>query len=46
MVLFINFPLFPGTGSEDENGIGNIFNAPIQSNTNGDDFIRILEKKY
>ncbi len=39
------FPLFPGTGSEDENGIGNIFNAPIQANTNGDDFIRILEKK-
>tara|TARA_B100000965_G_C19594394_1_gene759469 strand:- start:1180 stop:2121 length:942 start_codon:yes stop_codon:yes gene_type:complete len=39
------FPLFPGTGSEDEIGIGNIFNAPIQSNTSGDDFIKILENK-
>ena len=24
------FPLFPGTGSEDENGVGNIFNAPLK----------------
>ena len=22
-------PLFPGTGTEEETGIGNIFNAPI-----------------
>ena len=39
------FPLFPGTGSEEETGIGNIFNAPIVAGTNGKDFIKILENK-
>ena len=39
------FPLFPGTGSEEEKGAGNIFNAPIKSGTNGKDFIKIFEKK-
>ena len=38
-------PLFPGTGSENENGVGNIFNAPIQSGTNSDDFLNIFEGK-
>ena len=28
------FPLFPGTGSEEEVGAGNIFNAPIPAGTN------------
>ena len=39
------FPLFPGTGSEQEKGIGNIFNAPILAGTDGKDFIKILENK-
>ena len=39
------FPLFPGTGSEDETGVGNIFNAPIKSGTKGIDFIKIFEDK-
>ncbi len=39
-------PLFPGTGSEQEIGTGNIFNAPIVAGTNGKDFINIFEKKF
>jgi len=39
------YPLFPGTGSEKETGVGNIFNAPIKSGTNGEDFIKIFESK-
>jgi len=38
-------PLFPGTGSENETGIGNIFNAPIQSGTNSQEFLDIFEEK-
>jgi len=38
-------PLFPGTGLSAETGAGNIFNAPIDSNTNGDDFLNILKSK-
>ena len=38
-------PLFPGTGSEDETGVGNIFNAPIQSGTKGTEFLEIFESK-
>ena len=39
------FPLFPGTGSENETGVGNIFNAPITAETNGKSFIETLDKK-
>ena len=39
------FPLFPGTGSEDETGVGNIFNAPIKSGTKGIEFHKIFESK-
>jgi acetoin utilization deacetylase AcuC-like enzyme len=39
------FPLFPGTGAENEIGIGNIFNAPIKSGTKGVQFLEIFEKK-
>ena len=39
------FPLFPGTGSEQETGVGNIFNAPIVAGTDGKDFIKIIENK-
>ena len=38
-------PLFPGTGSEQEIGTGNIFNAPIVAGTDGKDFIKIFEKR-
>ena len=38
-------PLFPGTGLEKETGVGNIFNAPIQSGTSSDDFLNIFEGK-
>ena len=39
------FPLFPGTGSEHETGVGNIFNAPLVSGTKSEDFIKIFEHK-
>ena len=38
-------PLFPGTGSENETGVGNIFNAPIHSGTTSQDFLDIFERK-
>ena len=38
-------PLFPGTGSEEETGVGNIYNAPINAGTSGEDFIRIFDNK-
>ena len=39
------FPLFPGSGAEDETGVGNIFNAPIKSGTAGTEFFKIFESK-
>ena len=39
------FPLFPGTGAENETGVGNIFNATVKAGTNGRDFINILNQK-
>ena len=39
------FPLFPGTGAEDETGVGNIFNAPIKSGTEGTEYLKIFENK-
>ena len=39
------YPLFPGTGAENETGVGNIFNAPIPAKTSGKNFIDILDKK-
>ena len=39
------FPLFPGTGTEDETGVGNIFNAPIKPGTEGAEFLEIFESK-
>ena len=38
-------PLFPGTGSEEETGVGNIYNAPIKAETNGEEFIRVFDNK-
>ena len=39
------FPLFPGTGAEDEKGVGNIFNATLKAGTKGKEFIKIFENK-
>ena len=38
-------PLFPGTGLENETGIGNIFNAPIQSGTSSQEFLNRFDEK-
>jgi len=37
-------PLFPGTGSKDEKGKNNIFNAPIKAGTESKEFIDIFNK--
>ncbi len=39
------FPLFPGTGSEDETGVGNIYNATLKAGTNSKEFLQIFENK-
>ena len=39
------FPLFPGTGLEEEKGKGNIFNAPLKSGIKGKEFLSIFENK-
>ncbi len=39
------FPLFPGTGAENETGAGNIFNATLKSGTKSKEFLNIFEKK-
>ena len=39
------FPLFPGTGTKNEKGVGNIFNVPINANTNSDLFINLFNKE-
>ena len=39
------FPLFPGTGSEEEKGVGNIFNAPLKTGMKGKEFLKIFDQK-
>ena len=39
------FPLFPGTGSEEETGVGNIFNAPLKTGMKSKEFLNIFEQK-
>ena len=39
------FPLFPGTGAENETGVGNIFNATLKAGIDGKDFMRIFDQK-
>ena len=39
------FPLFPGTGSSEEKGVGNIFNAPLKSGMRGKEFLSIFDQK-
>ncbi len=39
------FPLFPGTGGENETGVGNIFNATLKAGLESRDFIKIFDQK-
>ena len=39
------YPLFPGTGDENETGVGNIFNATLKAGTKSREFHEIFEKK-
>lgn len=39
------FPLFPGTGAENETGAGNIFNATLKTGTKSKEFIGIFDQK-
>ena len=39
------FPLFPGTGAENETGVGNIFNATLKAGTTIKEFIAIFDQK-
>ena len=39
------FPLFPGSGTEEETGVGNIFNATLKAGTKGAKFLQIFENK-
>ena len=37
-------PLFPGTGTETETGVGNIFNATLNAGTGSKEFLEIFKK--
>ena len=39
------FPLFPGTGSEQETGVNNIFNAPLKAGMKSKEFLKIFDQK-
>ncbi len=39
------WPLYPGTGSERETGVGNIVNAPLRPNSGGKEFRAAFETK-
>ena len=39
------YPLFPGTGSNDEIGVGNIFNAPLKTGMRSKEFLQIFDQK-
>ena len=39
------FPLFPGTGSEQETGVNNIFNAPLKTGMKSKEFLKIFDQK-
>jgi acetoin utilization deacetylase AcuC-like enzyme len=38
-------PLFPGTGSLNETGVGNVFNAPLRANDGGEAFREAFESR-
>ena len=40
------YPLFPGTGAENETGVGNIFNAILRAGTKSKEFHKIFEKSF
>ncbi len=39
------YPLFPGTGAENETGVGNIFNATLKAGTKSKEFLGIFDQK-
>ena len=39
------FPLFPGTGAENETGVGNIFNATLKAGIKSKEFVEIFNQK-
>ena len=39
------YPLFPGTGSEQEIGVGNIFNATLTTGAKVHEFLRLFDQK-
>ena len=39
------FPLFPGTGAENETGVGNIFNATLKAGISSKEFIEKFDQK-
>ena len=39
------FPLFPGTGAENETGAGNIFNATLKAGTSSKEFLELFDSK-
>ena len=39
------YPLFPGTGAENETGVGNIFNATLKAGTTSKEFLAIFDQK-
>ena len=39
------FPLFPGTGAENEKGVGNIYNATLKAGTTSKEFLKIFNTK-
>ena len=39
------FPLFPGTGTEQETGVGNIFNATLKTGMKSKEFFKIFDQK-
>ena len=39
------YPLFPGTGAENETGVGNIFNATLKAGLTSKDFFKIFDQK-
>ena len=39
------FPLFPGTGAENETGVGNIFNTTLKAGTTSKEFLAIFDQK-
>ncbi|PPR11985.1 MAG: Histone deacetylase-like amidohydrolase [Alphaproteobacteria bacterium MarineAlpha11_Bin1] len=39
------YPHYPGTGAEAETGVGNIFNAPLDAYSGGNEFRAVMERR-